>query len=99
MPNFSQTTTLPKYTAQEKENSRRVTIFWKYEKLMKQANDAKVDYLQCKGKNPLNLDDKNRIALAELIVIFKEDALMYWNKAEALRNEYSFLNEMISKKN
>ena len=97
MINFSQTMST-KYTKQEKENSRKVNIFWKYEKLMKDAKKAKADYLECKGKNPLNLDDKNTIALAELIVIFKEDALEYWNKAEALRNEYTFLNEMIKRK-
>ena len=85
----------PNYTKQEKENVRKMNIFFHYEKLMKDARSAKEDYLECKGKNPLNLDDKNRIALAELIVIFKADALEYWNKAEALRNEYSFLNEMI----
>jgi hypothetical protein len=33
-----------------------------------------------------------------LIVIFHQDALKYWNKAEALRNEYPFLNEMIKLK-
>lgn len=82
-------------TRQEKENSRRMNILWKYEKLMEKARSAKEDYLECKGKNPLNLDDKNRIALAKLIVIFKADALEYWNKAEALREEYTFLNEMI----
>ena len=85
----------PKYTKQEKENVRKMNIFFHYEKLMKKARSAKEDYLECKGKNPLNLNDKNRIALAELIVIFKEDALEYWDKAEALINEYPFLNEMI----
>jgi len=98
MINFSQTMSI-KYTKQEKENSRKVNIFWKYEKLMKDAKKAKSDYLECKQKNPLNLDYKNKIALAELIVIFKKNALEYWNKAEALRNEYTFLNEMIKRKN
>ena len=88
----------PNYTKQEQENVREMNIFSNYEKLMKDARSAKEDYLECKGKNPLNLDDKNRIALAELIVIFKADALEYWNKAEALRNEYPFLNEMITLK-
>mgnify|MGYP003648090015 FL=1 len=80
----------PNYTKQEQENVREMNIFSNYEKLMKDARSAKEDYLECKGKNPLNLDDKNRIALAELIVIFKADALEYWNKAESLRNEYPF---------
>ena len=88
----------PNYTKQEQENVREMNIFSNYEKLMKDARSAKEDYLECKGKNPLNLDDKNRIALAELIVIFKADALEYWNKAEALRNEYPFLDEMITLK-
>ena len=88
----------PKYTKQEKENVRKMNIFFHYEKLMKKARSDKEDYLECKERNPLNLNDKNRIALAELIVIFKEDALGYWNKAEALRNEYPFLNEMIKRK-
>ena len=88
----------PKYTKQEKENVRKMNIFFHYEKLMKKARSDKEDYLECKERNPLNLNDKNRIALAELIVIFKEDALEYWNKAEALRNEYPFLNEMIKRK-
>ena len=60
--------------------------------------DSKEDYLLCKAKNTENLDNKNRIALTKLIVIFKEDALKFWNKAEALRNEYPFLNEMIETK-
>mgnify|MGYP003652798630 CR=1 FL=1 len=87
-----------KMTKQEKENSRQVTIFFKYEKLMKEAKKSKADYLYCKAKDPLNLDDKNRIALSNLIIIFKEDAIAYWNKAEALRNEYPFLDEMIASK-
>jgi len=95
MLNFTQTFNSPKYTKQEQENVRKMTIFFKYEKLMKDAKKAKSEYLECKGKNPLNLDDKNKVALAELIVIFKADALEYWNKAESLRNEYPFLNEMI----
>ena len=82
-------------TRQEKENSRRMNILWKYEKLMKQAKTAKAEYLECKGKKTSHLDAKNTIALAELIVTFKADALEYWNKAEALRKEYPFLNEMI----
>ena len=98
MINFSQTTTLPKRTKQEKENSRRMNIFWKYEKLMKDAKKSKVEYLECKGRSSSHLDEKNRIALAELIVIFKADALEYWNKAQALRNEYPFLNRMIETK-
>ena len=96
--NFSQTTALGKRTKQEKENSRRVNIFWKYEELMKDALKCKAEYLECKGKSDLHLDEKNRIALAELIVIFKADALEYWNKAQALRNEYPFLNRMIETK-
>jgi len=88
----------PKLTKQEKENSIKVNIFWKYEKLIKDARSAKKNYLECKEKNTLNLDDKNRIALAELIVTFKVEALEYWNKAESLRNEYPFLNEKIKLK-
>jgi len=98
MINFSQTTSLGKRTNQEKENSRRMNIFWKYEKLIFNAKKCKSDYLDCKGKSSLHLDEKNRIALAELIVIFKADALEYWNKAQALRNEYTFLNKMIETK-
>jgi hypothetical protein len=85
----------PQYTKQEKENSRKVNIFWKYEKLINDAKKAKANYLKCKSKSPLNLDDENRIALAELIVIFKKDALEYWNKAEELIIKNPFLNEMI----
>lgn len=96
--NFSQTTTLPKTTKQEKENRRQVIIFKRYEQLMKDAIQCKAEYLECKGRDSLNLDDKNRIALAELVVIFKADAIEYWNKAQALRSEYSFLNEMIENK-
>lgn len=98
MINFSQTTSLGKRTKQEKENARRVNIFWKYEELILAAKNAKSDYLDCKGRSSLHLDEKNRIALAELIVIFKADALEYWNKAQALRNEYPFLNKMIETK-
>ncbi len=97
MINYSQTMSL-KYTKQEKENSRKMNIFFYYEKLVKKAKSNKEDYLLCKGKNPLKLDDKNRIALANLLVIFRADALEYWNKAEALRDKYSFLNEMIKSK-
>jgi len=86
---------LPNYTKQDKENSRRMSIFRKYEKLMKAARSAKEDYLDCKGKNTFNLDEENRGALSRLIVIFKADALENWNNAEALRKEYPFLNEMI----
>lgn len=82
-------------TKQEKKNLRQVNIFRKYEKLMEKAKAAKADYLECKGKNTLNLDSKNRIALARLIETFKADALEYWNKAEALKEEYTFLKEMI----
>ena len=96
--NFTQELSIPKYTKQEKENSRRMTQFFKYKELMKQARSSKEDYLLCKAKNTENLDNKNRIALTKLIVIFKEDALKFWNKAEALRNEYPFLNEMIETK-
>jgi len=95
MTSFNFNPTHTKYTKKEKENSKRMNIFFKYDYFMKEAIKAKDDYLECKGKNPENLNDKNRIALAELIVIFKEDALEYWNKAEELKKQYSFLNEMI----
>ena len=95
MTSFNFNPTHTKYTRKEKENSKRMNIFFKYEYFMKEAKKAKADYLECKGKNPIKLDDKNRIALAELIVIFKQDALNYWNKSEELKKQYSFLNEMI----
>lgn len=98
MINFTQTLKTPKYTKQEKENARRMHQYFRYEKLMKQARSAKEDYLDCLAKDPKNLDEKNRIALGKLIVIFKENALEYWNKAEVVRNEYPFLNEMIKSK-
>jgi len=85
-------------TKQDSENIRRMSIFRKYQKLMKEARSAKEDYLNCKGKNTLNLDEESKGALARLIITFKADALEYWNKAEALRKEYSFLNEMIKVK-
>ena len=96
--NFSQTTKLPKTTKQERENRRQVVIFWRYEELIKDALKCKAEYLECKGRNSSHLDDKNRIALAELVVMFKSDALEYWNEAQALRNKYPFLNEMIESK-
>ena len=98
MINFTQALKIPKYTKQEKENAKRMHQYFRYEKLMKQARSNKEDYLDCLAKNPEKLNYKNRIALADLIVIFHQDALKYWNKAEALKNEYPFLNEMIKSK-
>tara|TARA_R110002167_G_scaffold346192_1_gene556713 strand:- start:261 stop:560 length:300 start_codon:yes stop_codon:yes gene_type:complete len=98
MKNFSQTTTHPIFTKKEKENSKKMRLFLKYEYLMKEAKKSKDDYLLCKSKNPLNLDEKNKIALAELIVIFRADALDWWNKSEDLITEYPFINEMIKLK-
>ena len=96
--NITQRINTPSYTKQEKENAKKMHQYFRYEKLMKQARSNKEDYLECLAKNPEKLNYKNRIALADLIVIFKEDALEYWNKAEALKNEYPFLNEMIKSK-
>ena len=94
MINFSETTKL-KYTKQEKENVQKMQIFFKYQDIMQDAKKAKADYLDCKNKNTVSFDDKNRIALTTLTAVFKEDALHYWDKAERLRNKYFFLNEMI----
>jgi len=85
-------------TKQDSENLRRMSIFRKYQKLMKDARSAKVDYLNCKGKSTLNLDEENKQALARLIVTFKADALENWNNAQALIKEYPFLSEMIGLK-
>ena len=96
--NITQRINTPSYTKQEKENAKKMHQYFRYEKLMKKARSNKEDYLDCLAKDPKNLDDKNRIALGKLIVIFKADALEYWNKAEVVRNEYPFLNEMIKSK-
>tara|TARA_R110000764_G_scaffold227080_1_gene317033 strand:+ start:786 stop:1079 length:294 start_codon:yes stop_codon:yes gene_type:complete len=96
--NITQKINTPSYTKQEKENSRKMHQYFRYEKLMKQARSSKEDYLECLEKDPKKLDEKNRIALKNLIVIFKADALEFWNKAEALKNEYPFIDEMIKNK-
>ena len=88
-----------KLSKQDLRNMKKYELLKKYESLMKDAKNSKDDYLFCKGKNPLNLDEKNKIALAKLIVTFKADALKYWNKAQDLKSEYPFISDMIKLKN
>jgi hypothetical protein len=85
-------------TKKDSETMERMSIFRKHERLMKDARSDKENYLNCKSKNTLNLDEKNRVALSQLISTFKENALENWNKAQDLRREYTFLNEMIKLK-
>ena len=88
-----------KLSKQDLRNMKKYELFKKYESLILDAKSSKIEYLELNKKSPLNLDEKNKIALAELIVMIKEDALKYWKEAESLRSQHPFINEMIKLKN
>ena len=84
MINFTKTLNT-KYTKQEQENARKMTIIRKYKALMAKANEAKKLYIELKAKDTSELTEVNKEALKNLTVSEYNDALEYYNKAQELK--------------
>ena len=92
MINFTKTLNT-KYTKQEQENARKMTIIRKYKELMAKAHEAKKLYIELKAKDTLKLTDVNKEALKNLITSEYNDALDYYNKAQELKaNNTNIIN-------
>ena len=74
-----------KLTKQEKQNTCDMVIIRKSKELMSKANEAKVTYLELKGKDTSEFTDANKEALKRLIQSEYNDALEYYNKAQELK--------------
>ena len=85
MINFTKTLNT-KYTRQEQENSRKMTIVRKYKALMTKANEAKATYIELKAKDASGLTEANKEALKSLTASEYNDALEYYNKAQELKS-------------
>ena len=84
MINFTKTLNT-KYTKQEQENARKMTIVRKYKALMAKANEAKATYIELKAKDTSELTEANKEALKSLTASEYNDALDYYNKAQELK--------------
>ena len=84
MINFTKTLNT-KYTKQEQENARKMTIIRQYKALMAKANEAKQLHIELKAKDTSGLTEVNKEALKNLIVSEYNDALDYYNKAQELK--------------
>ena len=84
MINFTKTLNT-KYTRQEQENARKMTIVRKYKALMAKANEAKATYIELKAKDASGLTEANKEALKSLTASEYKDALEYYNKAQELK--------------
>lgn len=84
MINFTKTLNT-KYTKQEQDNARKMTIIRKYKELMAKANEAKNLYIELKAKDTSKLTDANKEALKNLMTSEYNDALDYYNKAQELK--------------
>jgi len=84
MINFTKTLNT-KYTKQEQENARKMTIIRKYKELMAKAHEAKSLYMELKTKDASKLTEENKEALKNLITSEYNDALDYYNKAQELK--------------
>ena len=85
MINFTKTLNT-KYTRQEQENSRKMTIVRKYKALMTKANEAKATYIELKAKDASGLTEANKESLKSLTASEYNDALEYYNKAQELKS-------------
>ena len=85
MINFTKTLNT-KYTRQEQENARKMTIVRKYKALMAKANEAKATYIELKAKDASGLTEANKEALKSLTASEYKDALEYYNKAQELKS-------------
>ena len=84
MINFTKTLNT-KYTKQEQENARKMTIVRNYKALMIKAKKAKAIYIELKAVDASGLTEANKEALKSLTASKYNDALEYYNKAEELK--------------
>jgi len=77
--------TMPNLTRNEKENCQAMTIYRNYEKYLKWAKENKVDYLKCKEMQKVKTSEN----LDRLVIIFKENAIEYWNKSQDYLAKYN----------
>jgi len=84
MINFTKTLNT-KYTKQEQENARKMTIIRKYKALMAKAYEAKKLYIELKAKDTSKLTEVNKEALKNLTASEYNEALDYYNKAQELK--------------
>ena len=85
-------------TRQEKVNTKKVTVFKKYEKLMKDAHKEKADYQWFKSRKADGLDVEGAAALERCKETAKSYAIKYWNEAQEMIATHSFLPSMINRK-
>ena len=76
---------VPTYTPKEKENCQAMAIYRNYENYLKWAKENKADYLKCKEWQKVKTSE----SLDRLVIMFKENAIEYWNKSQDYLAEYN----------
>ena len=77
--------THPAFTRVEKENCQAMAIYRNYEKYLKWAKENKADYLKCKEWQKVKTSE----SLDRLVIMFKENAIEYWEKSQKYLAEYN----------